>query len=726
MKTIPIKQLSDETIEILRQRGYKESSLYCVKKIQRQLIRAHESQGKENFDHEIFLQYTDSLKVKFESGGHTERRYFFLNRCASYMEQYWKSGTVDTTPRRTYPDTPECFKGIFDKYSAEFSKNHHPKSAKRIHPHLFWLEKHGYCDLSAIDENILRAYMLEHSLRVRPCSLNNERRYLKHFYRFLYEQGITAKEFNLLFSNPVASETKIKKPVPLDELAQTLKLIDRSTPKGKRDYALILLAAMTGLRSVDVVKLKRSDIDWNKGEIRIIQAKTKRPVSLPLTEDVGEALKVYLLEARPECDSDEIFLTSRAPHKPYESTRAAGDIFDSRRKEAGYSSSGVHGLRRALAKNMISVGVPATTVAQVLGDKQLNSIKQYVAIDTDNLAECSLGFDDIPIAPAPVSELKSGFAKDIDAFFEYRMAMGFKKKPYYGKLKKFDLYCAEHFPELTMLTKEAVMGWWMETTAETDGITSVKASAIRMFAKYLLSMGKDAYVLPTSMIAVKSSFTPYILNDDELKALFYQLDVFQGKGHFKPFTKEIAPIMFRLQYTCGLRPNEVRMLKRSDINLDNGEMLITNTKRNKDRIVVMSPEMLELCRTYEVKRLLFDKDGDWFFPRKPGECYVPAQMESIFKFCWRKANPELSKENLPRLRCYDLRHRFASAILHKWLDEKRDLNSMLPYLRAHMGHSKLDETAYYIHILPENLLGSRGVNWEELDDVGVGADVWQR
>ena len=49
---------------------------------------------------------------------------------------------------------------------------------------------------------------------------------------------------------------------------------------------------------------------------------------------------------------------------------------------------------------------------------------------------------------------------------------------------------------------------------------------------------------------------------------------------------------------------------------------------------------------------------------------------------------------------------------------------MLPYLRTYMGHSSLSETAYYIHILPKNLLKSKGIDWDRLDEVIPEDDIW--
>ena len=63
--------------------------------------------------------------------------------------------------------------------------------------------------------------------------------------------------------------------------------------------------------------------------------------------------------------------------------------------------------------------------------------------------------------------------------------------------------------------------------------------------------------------------------------------------------------------------------------------------------------------------------------------------------------------------------------IRRWLDEGKDLYAMLPYLRAYMGHEKFEDTAYYIHILPDRLLKSPGVDWESIDKIGLEVDLWK-
>jgi len=76
---------------------------------------------------------------------------------------------------------------------------------------------------------------------------------------------------------------------------------------------------------------------------------------------------------------------------------------------------------------------------------------------------------------------------------------------------------------------------------------------------------------------------------------------------------------------------------------------------------------------------------------------------------WNEVRPP---ENTARVRVYDLRHRYATTIMMKWLENGEDLYTCLPYLSAYMGHANFSDTAYYIHLLPEKLVRSESIDWE--------------
>jgi integrase len=315
----------------------------------------------------------------------------------------------------------------------------------------------------------------------------------------------------------------------------------------------------------------------------------------------------------------------------------------------------------------------------------------------------------------------SKFSSDITDFLNFRTEMGIQTYTNELNLARFDQFCAEQYPGLATLTKDAVRGWIDDEMARGKRGLSNKLSVMRLLAKYL---GGESYIAPTSLIPKLPDYVPYILSDEELTAFFAAADDLVYPAD--PFIQEVAPVLFRLLYTCGLRPREGRLVKRGNICFTSGEILIDQAKRMKERIVVMSPDMLDMCKRYDAKRTVVAGESELFFVTSNGKKLEEWTMLNTFKSCWQRAKPEIPEHLLPRLRPYDLRHRFASTVLQKWLDNGHNLYAKLPYLRAYMGHERFEDTAYYIHILPENLMRSPGVDWEAIDKNMPEVNVWTR
>jgi len=306
---------------------------------------------------------------------------------------------------------------------------------------------------------------------------------------------------------------------------------------------------------------------------------------------------------------------------------------------------------------------------------------------------------------------KSSFASVFDSFLDFRTAHGFKRETHLGNLIKFDKWCLQKSLDETKLSRELVYEWIDDDTASAND-SSHRATTIRLLGKYLCAIGEDAYVLPEKYYPKKSRSIPYIFTDEELEKLFETIDILPATKS-EPFLNEIAPTLFRLTYTCGLRPNESRELLTENINIDTGEILITHTKRNKERIIVMSDEMRELACKYDRRRKIFGGASAWFFPSATGAALKTETVYSAFNKAWSNAN--FLDKYPKKVRVYDLRHRFASARLNRWLDDGENIMAMLPFLREYMGHNSISETAYYVHILPENIVKSSAVDWDKFN-----------
>jgi len=321
-------------------------------------------------------------------------------------------------------------------------------------------------------------------------------------------------------------------------------------------------------------------------------------------------------------------------------------------------------------------------------------------------------------------ELTSGLADDMRSMIQFKVAMGYSEKTYTHHCKTLDRFCNDNYPDTTELTEDIALGWLQVHQGEVK-VLHHRASFIRTLSKYIKSTERNAYVLPNKFIPPQKPYTPYILSDKELTVLFSVVDEYPNNYRLDMLQPALFSTLFRLIYTCGLRPGEGRNLLCKNVNLSTGEVLITATKNHKERVVVMSGDMNELAKRYLRLRNNVHPDSPYFFPSKKGVPY------SIKMLCWHfrnfiaMANPDMGKKMLPSIRIYDLRHRFATTVMLKWIDERSDLYSMLPYLSTYMGHAKLSQTAYYIHLLPENLKNSQGIDWKAMGELIPEVTTWK-
>ena len=318
----------------------------------------------------------------------------------------------------------------------------------------------------------------------------------------------------------------------------------------------------------------------------------------------------------------------------------------------------------------------------------------------------------------------SGFADDINGMIHLEVSLGYAESTFAERGRQFDLFCAQNHPDATIITEPLAMSWLRINTGVSFSVIHARAAFLRGLARYQSAIGKEAYILPDAYISGKRVFVPYLFTDEELAALFLQIDSYVCSHD--PFRPHLLQTYFRLTYTCGLRPSEGRELKRANVDLKTGEIRIVNTKWHKSRTVVMSDDMLYLAREYSVLRDTAYPNDDYFFPTGGNKPFTAQNMQTRFRAFFAQTKPNIPEDMLPAVRVYDLRHCFATTVLNKWLDEKRDLNSRLPYLQTYMGHKELASTAYYIHLLPEQLVKNAGIDWDSMNAILPRCELWEK
>ncbi|MBQ3746570.1 MAG: tyrosine-type recombinase/integrase [Kiritimatiellae bacterium] len=310
----------------------------------------------------------------------------------------------------------------------------------------------------------------------------------------------------------------------------------------------------------------------------------------------------------------------------------------------------------------------------------------------------------------------SGFAADIEGMLSFRESLGHGCGFHRHHLAHFDAYVLDRKYLACEVTRDLVEGYAKHLVEQHQASIREKLYALRTFTNYLNSVGKDAFVVPLSIIPKARRYSPYIFSDNELTLLFRQMDE-MPQGHWDPMLIKCAPVMYRLIYTCGLRPGEGFKLKRRNVNFKTGEIIIERSKKNRDRIVVMSDEMRSLIHRYKEFHDSRIPNSEFLFVNHRGERCETTSLQNFLRDAWRKALAKVGIANPPHIRAYDLRHRFASCVLCKWAAQGMDIYAKIPYLRAYMGHALLSSTMYYVHIIPSSLVGSRSIDWKQINNV---------
>jgi site-specific recombinase XerD len=246
--------------------------------------------------------------------------------------------------------------------------------------------------LAALAPDDIEGFVRAAGARLSRESLQHEVAHLRSFLRFLATQGETPSGLETQIDTPrVYRGERLPRALPWETVRALLNSIDRSTPIGRRDYAIFLLIATYGLRAGEVVALTLDGVEWRAGRIRAAQRKTAAALLLPLTDAVGEALLDYLRQGRPTLPCRTIFLRHRAPAGVLKPT-AVTEAFQawSRRSGLAIPFQGAHCLRHSYAVHLLRQGVPLKTIGDVLGHRSAESTCVYLRLAIDDLRDAAL------------------------------------------------------------------------------------------------------------------------------------------------------------------------------------------------------------------------------------------------------------------------------------------------------------------------------------------------
>ncbi len=172
-----------------------------------------------------------------------------------------------------------------------------------------------------------------------------------------------------------------------EDVKSVLDHNDQSTSANIRDYAILLLLSIYGLRCSEVTGMKLGDIDWRREIIYLRRAKGCRPQEMPLIPAVGDAIIRYLKEVRQNVSGNEhVFLCMRAPYRKM-GNASIYRIVSTKLKNEGVTLKhyGPHSLRHSCATHLVNSGHTMKEVADLLGHQMLDTTRIYAKVDLVNL-----------------------------------------------------------------------------------------------------------------------------------------------------------------------------------------------------------------------------------------------------------------------------------------------------------------------------------------------------
>ncbi len=226
-------------------------------------------------------------------------------------------------------------------------------------------------------------------------SYNSE---IKKFLIYLCENGQVGNPMLFMaLSTAYAPEESVVTVLTAEEMAMLEeKLATEDSGLSLRDRAMLLLGLRMGMRAVDVVGLKYSDIDWKKQSIRFIQQKTGVEITLPMPVDVGNAMYRYITEERRAKSIPQVFLRLNAPYCPV-GTNACIQALEKALPERNAGGSGFHVARRTFATCLLRAGTGMDTVADTLGHRGTGTVHRYLSLDDERMRMCPLPLRDYGI-----------------------------------------------------------------------------------------------------------------------------------------------------------------------------------------------------------------------------------------------------------------------------------------------------------------------------------------
>jgi site-specific recombinase XerD len=310
--------------------------------------------------------------------------------------EFIKSGTIQ--PRKEVTD----FEGpvgqqMISYLSYKTSQRLAKQTINEYEQHLFrflcYLKESNVISIKSVNQLHIINYIK--SIDPQTISLaHTSIRSLRDFFKYLYRKEIIDMDLSSMMpKDNYKAQANMPSTYTAEEIQKLISSVDRISAVGKRDYAIILLAARLGLRASDIANLKFENVLWEQSLIRLTQYKTGSMIELPILPEIGNSLVEYLKFGRLESEEPFVFLCARSPYNPIHTsviTQIVRNTFAKTEINTKYRKHGPHALRHSLAGRLLERQTILPVISEILGHENTESTRFYLRIDLTSLRQCVL------------------------------------------------------------------------------------------------------------------------------------------------------------------------------------------------------------------------------------------------------------------------------------------------------------------------------------------------
>lgn len=295
-----------------------------------------------------------------------------------------------------------------------------------------------------------------------------------------------------------------------------------------------------------------------------------------------------------------------------------------------------------------------------------------------------------------------GLRKAVHEYIALRRALGYKLRKSEARLDEFVTFLEDK--GACHVTTRLALAWALESARGATYSCSDRLRIVRRFASHLSAMDSRTEVPPARLIPRPAVvLRPYIYTEKEILRL---MEAAQNLFSPRKLRCHTYYCLLGLLAVTGLRSGEAVRLRKEDVDLTQGLLTIRDTKFGKSRLVPVHPTTVKTLSEYGARRDAFLGKASvlTFFVSERRGPISDSGLHATFLTLRREAGlgSAPSRHN-PRM--HDLRHRFAVHTLLNWYRSGEDVERHLPVLSTFLGHSRVEDTYWYLSSTPE-LMGA--------------------